>query len=169
MWSFSLAGSMPSSTATIGRIVGEGVGEAVGDAADWLAVAATAGDEDGGGAVVPPHDARTIASTTRHRLTTPVYRARPEISASAGRGRPWGLRGDWRGRRDRERRGRQRIRQREVGIGHGRGDAGRALLDTEQRTCRGERAEHHAIRGEAGFELQVASCPSSEFNEVGDG
>src|SRR5947199_3590658 len=76
MWSFSFAGSMPSSTAAIGRAVGE----AVGDAAGWLAVAATAGDGAGGAAVVRPHDAKTIASTTRRRPTTPVYRARRERS-----------------------------------------------------------------------------------------
>src|SRR5438128_1738414 len=159
MWSFSFAGSMPSSTAAIGRAVGEGAGETVGDAAGWLAVAATAGDDAGGAAVVPPHEARTIASTTRCRPTIPVYRVRREISASAGRGRPWGLRGDRRGRGDRERRGRQWIRQREVRIGHGPGDAGRALLDREQRTRRCERAKHHAVCGEAGFELHVTELP----------
>ena len=86
MWSFSFAGSMPSSTAAIGRAVGEGVGETVGDAAGWLAVAATAAGDAGGAAVVPPHDAKTIARTTRHRPTTPVYRARPRnqcVSRSA--------------------------------------------------------------------------------------
>lgn len=82
MWSFSLAGSMLSSTALIGRGVGVGVSgaEAVGTG---LPLAARGEGDPAGGALVPPQEARTIASTMRSRPTVPVYRGRGEISASA--------------------------------------------------------------------------------------
>jgi hypothetical protein len=84
MWSFSLAGSMRSSTALMGRGVGVGAGVGVAVAVG-LALTAAADDAEGAGVVdAAPQDARTIASATRCGRTMPVYRGRDEISASAG-------------------------------------------------------------------------------------
>src|SRR6267378_550565 len=81
MWSSSLAGSMPSRTAAIGRGVGAGVGKAV---AVGIALSVAADDTGADGGVdAGPQDASTIASATRCGRTIPVYRGRDEISASA--------------------------------------------------------------------------------------
>src|SRR5438445_10980099 len=77
MWSLSLAGSMPSSTAAIGLGVGAGVGRAV---AVGIALTAAADDTGGDGNVEPaPQDASTIVSATRCGRTTPVYRGRDRV------------------------------------------------------------------------------------------
>src|SRR5438093_456098 len=91
MWSFSLAGSMRSSTALIGR--GVGVGDTVGvvDAAAapdavGLALTATSDGDPAGGVIAPPQEARTIASTTKCGRTMYVYRMPREMSAAASAG-----------------------------------------------------------------------------------
>src|SRR5882672_5236481 len=84
MWSFSLAGSMRSSTPAIGRGVGLGDAVAAGvEVAVGLALTATAEREAAGGVIAPPQEAMTIASTKSRRPTMPVYRMSREISASA--------------------------------------------------------------------------------------
>src|SRR2546428_8064068 len=92
MWSFSLAGSMSSSTALIGRGVGAGDAVASGvDVAVGLALTAMAGDEAAGGGVAPPQGAKTIAGKKNRCPPLLLYRARGENSASRRGGRVLGL------------------------------------------------------------------------------
>jgi hypothetical protein len=80
MWSFSLAGSMRSRTALIGRAVGTGVGvgdrigDAVGVGVGLAVLTDTVGDVAVWDDPAPPQDERTIARTTARRPTTSVYR-----------------------------------------------------------------------------------------------
>src|SRR3981081_3048938 len=85
MWSSSLAASIRSRTAAIGRTVAAGVAAAVNAGAVVGAglevVAAGVNDVGAGGGAAPPHDARITMKRTRWRPTTPVYRAAREIRA----------------------------------------------------------------------------------------